>query len=606
MSIFKKKSFWIILVIIVIIIVIVFAAKSRKQEEEEYNTITVEGQDLLQTVAETGKVISDPDLDLSFQSGGVIGNIYYGINDQGRKDNLLASLEANDQSAAVSRAQATLAAAQAALNLKLAGPMQEEINISKANVEIAQVSLETSQNNLITLETTIEQNIKNAEVALEKAKVNLNLIENQTDINQQVEDAYDNVFISLGTNLISIYNAIQAADYVLGIDNVTANDTFEQYLSIKNPQDLIDAEFKYLEAKERYQEVNSFYNTLDISSDHYLIDQAIEDIDNAFQSAEECLTSTRGALENALITFTFPQATLDGLILNIDTARTNLRAAILSFENYKQALTTAQNAYDIANQDYEAALQNLETVQVESDNQRKAAELDVKAKQSALNAAQAELSLKEADPRAVDLAGLYANVDEARANLAANQYSYQKTQIIAPVDGIVSKVEYDVGENIAAFTQMMSIITPLPKIEVDISESDIAKVELNDEAEITLDAYGDDIVFPGKVTFIEPAETEIAGVVYYKIKIVLEDMLDKDIKPGMTANVTITTDKKENVIAVPQRAIITKNGKKIVRVLKRGEIEEVEVETGLKGDANTEIISGLKEGDEVITFIKSQ
>jgi len=74
----------------------------------------------------------------------------------------------------------------------------------------------------------------------------------------------------------------------------------------------------------------------------------------------------------------------------------------------------------------------------------------------------------------------------------------------------------------------------------------------------------------------------------------------------MTANVTIITDFKENVLILPQRAVLERNGKKFVRVPEDSTFKEIEVQTGLRGSGGEiEIISGLKEGDKVITFIKS-
>jgi len=73
----------------------------------------------------------------------------------------------------------------------------------------------------------------------------------------------------------------------------------------------------------------------------------------------------------------------------------------------------------------------------------------------------------------------------------------------------------------------------------------------------------------------------------------------------MTANINIQSAKKDNVIALPQRALIREDGKKYVRVLRGEAIERVEVETGLQGsDGNIEILSGIEEGDKVIVFLQ--
>ena len=127
---------------------------------------------------------------------------------------------------------------------------------------------------------------------------------------------------------------------------------------------------------------------------------------------------------------------------------------------------------------------------------------------------------------------------------------------------------------------------------------------MGDKAIITLDAYGDDIKFNGKVTEIEKGETVIQDVVYYKVTITL-DPTEQAIKPGMTANVKIVTAQKEDALSVPSRALIG-NGHKTARVLENGELKEIPVETGLKADGGLiEIISGLEDGQEIVVSVKN-
>lgn len=112
----------------------------------------------------------------------------------------------------------------------------------------------------------------------------------------------------------------------------------------------------------------------------------------------------------------------------------------------------------------------------------------------------------------------------------------------------------------------------------------------------------------GMVVDVEPAETEISGVVYYKttVQLDLEEENAEGVRPGMTANVKIVSNTKPGVLVLPRRAVL-RNGREYVRVLtnEKGAYEERDVTTGLQGDDGLiEIISGLKEGEEVVTFIK--
>jgi len=142
------------------------------------------------------------------------------------------------------------------------------------------------------------------------------------------------------------------------------------------------------------------------------------------------------------------------------------------------------------------------------------------------------------------------------------------------------------------------------QIEVDVPESDITKLAVGDQVAITLDAFSSDDKFLGTVTFIDPAATNIDGVVYYTTKVSFNEKDDR-IKSGMTADLTISTDSKEGVLVVPSRAVIYREGKKYVQTYQNSILNEVEVTTGLRGDGGlTEIIGGLEEGIDVVTFIK--
>ena len=134
-------------------------------------------------------------------------------------------------------------------------------------------------------------------------------------------------------------------------------------------------------------------------------------------------------------------------------------------------------------------------------------------------------------------------------------------------------------------------------------ETDIAKIEVGNKARLTLDAYGPDVVFRAQVITIDPAETIIEGVTTYKTTLEF-DSEDERIRSSMTANLDILTDERQNVIAIPQRAVVTKNGEKLVRVVYDSVIEEIQVKTGLIGrNGLVEITDGLNEGDKVVTFV---
>ncbi|MBI2109398.1 MAG: efflux RND transporter periplasmic adaptor subunit [Parcubacteria group bacterium] len=216
-----------------------------------------------------------------------------------------------------------------------------------------------------------------------------------------------------------------------------------------------------------------------------------------------------------------------------------------------------------------------------------------------------ELALKKAGNTPLEIQGQEARLESAEAQALNFEAQLAKTIIRAPFMGVVTKQEAKVGEIVAANTSIVSLISATQfEIEANIPEADIAKVTIGNGARITLDAYGRDTVFIASVVSLEPAETIIEGVATYKAIIHFKEE-DARIKSGMTANVDIQAASLNDVITIPQRAVIRKNGGKFVQVLKNGVTTEVSVETGLRGsDGNIEITEGLIEGDVVVTLIE--
>ncbi len=227
--------------------------------------------------------------------------------------------------------------------------------------------------------------------------------------------------------------------------------------------------------------------------------------------------------------------------------------------------------------------------------------------ESALILTQKQLDLEMAGSTPEQILAQEAQVESAQANVKNYQAQISKTIIRSPINGTITGQDAKVGEIISANVSLVSIISVGNfEIEANIPESDIAKVKIGDNAQVTLDAYGQDVVFHVKVSKIDPAETVIEGVPTYKVTLYFNEKDDR-LKSGMTANVDIFTAEVKNAIAIPQRAILSDNGKKTVKIIEGKDIKEIEVKIGLKGtDGNAEILQGLNEGDKVITFVKEK
>lgn len=210
-----------------------------------------------------------------------------------------------------------------------------------------------------------------------------------------------------------------------------------------------------------------------------------------------------------------------------------------------------------------------------------------------------------------------AQISQYQASLKTAMTNLGYTKIIAPVDGTIISREIDLGSPVAASFQapeLFTIAQDLTKmqIEVSVSEADIGNVQEGQDVTYTIDGYPD-MNFKGKVTQVRLSPTTESNVVTYTV-IVDVNNEDLKLKPGMTANVSIITDRSENVLCAPNIALKFTpdiNGPKYknqgIWILEKGKPKRVEIKTGANNDSNTEIISDkINEGTEVITAIKSK
>jgi RND family efflux transporter MFP subunit len=188
-----------------------------------------------------------------------------------------------------------------------------------------------------------------------------------------------------------------------------------------------------------------------------------------------------------------------------------------------------------------------------------------------------------------------------------------ETSLYSPIDGMVIRKNVNVGEITVAnaVTANTSVVTVAQEgeleLESNVPESDIVKVILDQNADVTLDAFTTQTVFPAQVMEIEPASTVIQDVVYYKVKLRFPEY-DQRFKNGMSADIDIHTAEKNNVVIIPLRAVKTEGNDKFVDVLQPDGIttQKIKITTGMEGDEGmVEVKSGLSGGEKVVTFTKT-
>jgi HlyD family secretion protein len=228
-------------------------------------------------------------------------------------------------------------------------------------------------------------------------------------------------------------------------------------------------------------------------------------------------------------------------------------------------------------------------------------ESDLKAAEAAVAQAESQLNSLLENPSAEDLTIAQVGVDQARASLALAELQLQEATIVAPFAGTVAAVAAKENEQVGPGAPMITLIDPSSfSVEVRIDEVDIGQVEVGQEARITLDSFPDREL-QGRVDFISPVASVDLGAVSYAVTISFNPT-DVPLRSGMTANMTIITQQKHDVLLVPNRALSfdRETGGLYVEKLLNDNVVRADVEIGLQDDSFGEVLSGLEKGDEVV------
>lgn len=614
-----KKIIFIILGVVVLAGAYFGYQKFFVKRESPYTWVAADYGDIREVVSETGVVKPTEEIDLNFKNSGTVKEAKVKVGDAVKIGDGLLILDTADSELKVREAESVRDAASAKLRSILAGATSEDIKIYETAVKNAEENLENLKKNTIAEVANAQksldaaqQAVTNTQTALVDAKQNLNNIEIIAENN--LADAYGNAKITMDGNLVVLSTALGDMDNILGVDNKIVNDTFEANLGVYNMQTKTDAESAYREAKTAYDSAVITINQInDLNQDR--IDSAIPIVENALIKANDALYKTRIMLDNSLTSSVLTLIDLNTKKTTINTDRQNVNTSLSSLQTNEQSIEStrltnqvnvdsAQTQVNVAEANLASAQKNEEAAEQNLSLIKSKTAAEIVTAEGQLRTARDQLALKKALPREADVAYYRAEVERASAALELAKKQIDDAVLKSPIDGIVTKINFEVGETVLPTQVAVSLISLNNfQIEADVSELDINKIKLNDAAEITFDAISFGQIFKGKVVTIDPVEKIKDGDIYYRIVIIL-DGENASIKSGMTADIDIITNFKSNVLLVPIRAVIKEGRQKKIRLLVDGQVKIVEVTTGLEGVDTVEVISGIKAGDKVVTYVK--
>lgn len=326
--------------------------------------------------------------------------------------------------------------------------------------------------------------------------------------------------------------------------------------------------------------------------------QQLQEVDEtAIEIAELAVESARGAYVSAISAINSS---------DIDAARLSYEQALARSEDLRVERdriggqfggdsiewTQANARYGESTLQAEIARLQLESLQTINYPQAAVALARIEEAEAELNRVLAGTTQTELDSAAIQVEQAQMQVDRAAD-------AYAETILVAPFDGVITAVNTQLGGLVAPGLPVIELTDTDPLgLTVQVDEIDIGLVQVGLPVRVVLDALPD-IAIPATVTSIAPLGTPSGGIVSYDVEIALDGQ-DNRVRVGMTAEANIIIEETQNVLVVPNLYIRRErqSNRFFVNVLRDDDIlQEVEIQLGIQGRENSEVLSGIEQGD---------
>ncbi|MDO8691492.1 MAG: efflux RND transporter periplasmic adaptor subunit [Dehalococcoidia bacterium] len=249
----------------------------------------------------------------------------------------------------------------------------------------------------------------------------------------------------------------------------------------------------------------------------------------------------------------------------------------------REALDQAQAAVDIAAQQLALA-------------QSPFTEQDIKQAELGVRAGEQQLALAQNPYTENDLGAARAAVAQADASVQLAIIQQKNATVVSPVSGVVSARFVSTGDTAAPMAPMLTIMGDGMEVQIAVEEAMVSQVSVGKPVSVTVASYPG-VTFAGKVASIAPSLDPRTRAMAAKVQV---DDPDARLKPGMFAQVSVTASSRDNVLLIPKLAVVSRGQRQIVFVASQGVAVLKDIQSGLTDGTNLEVISGLKEADNVI------
>jgi RND family efflux transporter MFP subunit len=581
-------------------IALVVHNRAVRQDTSGIRTAPATRGNLVQTITSTGVVAADTgaDVKIGSQITGTIKELHADLGQKVQAGQIIAVLDAPDLQANLDSARQSLAQAQTHYQQQLQGvPMlstqlstgfeqsTDALHVAESQRDQASATIKSAQAQLASAQAAVrgaQANQKSAESARRSAQANANFQPAQTsaDIDKakaalsSAQSSQEQVKKSMALEIATNTATVNQAQSQLKLANATLQR--EEALLVKGyvaPQDVDTARSAQEVAA---QALDSAQSALGLTQ---------EKVKDDLQAAADQVTEAQAGLAAAQAE-TFQNTVKSEAVTAAESA---LLSAQSQVAQANAAVDSATSALKSARAQYDAAVSGIANAQ--------------QAQKAALG------NLTQDQLKQQDVKAAYEAIRQAQAQVQYQEAQFDKSNIRTPISGTVVNLTQQQGETVAAGLSAPTLIevVDLSRLQVNayVDETDIAHVRLGQAAQVTVDAFQKK-TFSGQVTKISSAATLQDNVVTYMVTVALDKYPEGELKPQMTANVTLTISEKKDAVLAPSEAIKQKKGTGSAKgvnqvvVLANGKGEVRTVTIGATDGKNTEIQDGLKEGEVVV------